>query len=51
VKFKRITFFYPGKGIKKESSKKTKLQSGGRCGIIFSEKLSEEEEKFNSTVF
>ena len=36
--------------MKRESSKKMKLRSGGRFGTIFSEKLSEEDEKYNENV-
>lgn len=36
--------------MKRESSKKMKLRSGGRFGTIFSEKLSEEDEKYNEKV-
>lgn len=36
--------------MKRESSKKMKLRSGGRFGTIFSEKLSEEDEKYNENI-
>jgi len=41
---------YAGKGMKRESSKKTKLRGGGKFGTIFSEKLRGEGEKYNGAV-